>query len=147
MRKYLHKVSWRHAALTLFYTALLLLVVSPFFYIYYVNNGMPIFDERLEAATIDHLKSVGLSEDEIADSKVVRPNYETDENYYKAHVFVSFVDDPDTYYIYGREKYFGDIVQYCEKEVIFPKGHQLVREAMSYNERGCISLPTENNEE
>ncbi|MFC0015159.1 MULTISPECIES: hypothetical protein [Allobacillus] len=147
MRKYLRKISWKHAMFTLFYTALLMLVISPFFYIYYVNNGLPIFDNRLEAATIDHLESVGLSEDEIADSKVVRPNYDTSEDYYKAHVFVSFVDDPDVYYIYGKEKYFGDIVQYCEKEVALPKGNQLVREAMSYDERGCISIPNEDTEE
>lgn len=65
MKKFIHKIRWKYVVFTFIYTALLLLVISPFFYIYYVNNGVPIFDERLEAATIDHLESVGLSEEEI----------------------------------------------------------------------------------
>lgn len=147
MKKFIHKIRWKYVVFTFIYTALLLLVISPFFYIYYVNNGVPIFDERLEAATIDHLESVGLSEEEISNAKIVRPPYDTHQDYYKAHVFVSFVDDPDVYYIYGKEKYFGDIVQYCEKEVVLPKGNELVLEAMSYDEDGCVSMPIEDTED
>mgnify|MGYP001470669048 CR=1 FL=1 len=140
MRKFFRKIRFRYVFFTFFYTGLLLLVASPFFYIYYVNNGIPVFDDWIEEATITHLEAAGYSDDDIEEYKIVRPNYETNDDYYKAHVFVSFKSNPGVYYIYGKEKYFGDIVQFCEKEIVLARGNELVREVMDYSEDSCVAM-------
>src|SRR5690625_1904867 len=120
MKRFFRKLRWRHGFLTLMYLAIFFVVISPFYYVYYINNGIPPLDRWIESQTIDHLEAAGISEDDIADRKVVRPYYATHKDYYKANVLVSFRDDPNVYYIYGKEKFFGEVVQFCEKEIVRP---------------------------
>lgn len=53
-------------------------------------------------------------------------------------IIMSFSDEPNIIYYYGKKKWFGDVVQFCEKEDA--STYEFVTEDTEHNEEACISM-------
>ncbi|WP_243856183.1 MULTISPECIES: hypothetical protein [Cytobacillus] len=58
-------------------------------------------------------------------------------DFYQAHYYVIFKDEPNIIYYYGKKKWFGDVVKFCEK---CSSTYEFVTENTEPSEEACVSM-------
>ncbi|RDI39931.1 DUF3139 domain-containing protein [Falsibacillus pallidus] len=123
------------------FVSFLSIASAPFIFIYILNHGNPIMNHVIGKEGKEYLKAGGYSNKDIL-KQAAYPNYQSiNRNYFNTIYQVVFKDEPEMTYYYGKEKYFGDIVQFCEKDTkeggIYTK---TITTKTEHSEASCISM-------
>ena len=119
----------------------MLMVSSPIAFLYLLNHGNPFMNHLIEKEATAHLANKkGYKKKDIL-KQFPLPSYEMiNQDYFETEYEVIFKDEPSIQYYYGKKKYSGKIVQFCEKETkeggIYQK--TIVSKTM-HSESTCIS--------
>ncbi|SNZ14169.1 Protein of unknown function [Terribacillus aidingensis] len=96
---------------------LLLLISTPFAFLYLLNNGNPYTRFWTEKQVPSHLAEQGYTDDDYLEAHWVLPNYRINKDIYTDGFVVRFKDEPNVVYTYGVKRHGKEVVQYCEKEI------------------------------
>ncbi|MDQ0229215.1 DUF3139 domain-containing protein [Metabacillus malikii] len=119
---------------------LILVIATPFVFIYLLNNGNPYTKYVANKNVPVYLEEQGYTESDIVESHYVEPKYTTNKDFYHGHYLVVFKDEPDVTYYYGITKKGKQVKQFCEKDKLLPDGvTDIFEDVTMHSEENCIS--------
>ena len=100
----------------------LLIVASPFVFIYFINNGNPYTNYLADKYIPTYLAENRYTENDLYESHYIEPKYLINKDFYHGHYMVTFKDEQDIRYYYGVTKRGKHVKQFCEREKLLPSG-------------------------
>ncbi|WP_282141508.1 DUF3139 domain-containing protein [Cytobacillus oceanisediminis] len=116
----------------------LLILASPVLFLYVLNNGNPIMNKWITHEVKKHLDGTDYDESDFQEHSYSIPKMDINHDFYHTHYYVIFKDEPNINYYYGKKKWFGDVVQFCEKEDA--STYEFVTGNTEHSEEVCVSM-------
>lgn len=116
----------------------LLILASPVLFLYVLNNGNPIMNKWISHEVKKHLDGTDYDESDFQEHSYNIPKMDINHDFYHTHYYVIFKDEPNIIYYYGKKKWFGDVVQFCEKEDA--STYEFVTGHTEHSEEACVSM-------
>lgn len=116
----------------------ILIISSPFIFIYFLNNGNPYTKYLVNKHIPNHLEEKGYTDHDFETAHYVEPKHMIDGDFYQGHYMVVFKDEPEMTYYYGIKKKDKTVSQFCEKEELLDDGvSELVTRETKHSEAEC----------
>lgn len=119
----------------------LVILLLPFATIYFLNNGNHYEKYIVNKYIPTHLVAMGYTADDIIEQSYIQPKHMINNSVFHGHYMVVFKDEPELEYLYGVTKRGGNVVQFCEKEVLIEKNTygDMTTEKTNHSQKECIS--------
>lgn len=126
--------------LIIFIIIALLIVLAPFVILASLTYGNPIMNRWIPIEVEKHLKEIGYTESDVLKQRIEIPKMVINHDFYHTHYSVIFADEPNIIYYYGKKKFFGEVVQFCEKNDTSLHVGDYIYYETQHSESHCISL-------
>ncbi|MBT2690210.1 DUF3139 domain-containing protein [Bacillus sp. ISL-47] len=115
--------------------AVLLLLSSPLIVLSILNHGNPLMNKWITHDVKNHLTEMAYEKSDIQKEQYVIPKMVINHDFYQTHYGVIFKDEPQLTYYYGKKKWFGEVVQFCEKDNA--STYDLTAKTTEHSEESC----------